>query len=94
MLVNGKKSSFIHVKSGVPQGSVLGPCLFLTYINDLPNCVSSNVRLFADDTTMYKVVSGSGDQVTLQQDLQRLSEWEDNWEMLFHPAKCSTLSIT
>ena len=94
VLVNGNRSSFARVKSGVPQGSVLGPCLFLAYINDLPNRVTSKVRLFADDTAMYSMVTSSEDQDHLQQDLHRLTDWEESWDMMFHPYKCSSLSIT
>ena len=82
VVVNGNRSSFISVRSGVPQGSVLGPCLFLAYINDLPNNLTSRTRLFADDTTVYRIVTNSVDQDHLQQDLQCLAEWEENWEMI------------
>ena len=92
--MNGNRSSFISVRSGVPQGSVLGPCLFLAYINDLPNNLTSRTRLFADDTTVYRIMTNSVDQDHLQQDLQCLADWEENWDMKFHPAKCTTLSIT
>ena len=94
VVVNGNRSSFISVRSGVPQGSVLGPCLFLAYMNDLSNNLTSRTRLFADDTTVYRIVTNSVDQDHLQQDLQCLADWEENWEMKFHPAKCTTLSIT
>ena len=53
VLIEGEASSEIHVTSGVPQGSVLGPCLFLFYINDIPDNITSTVRLFADDHNVY-----------------------------------------
>ena len=82
------------VESGVPQGSVLGPSLFLTYINDLPAGIKSKVRLFADDTMYSKTIKKAEDQCTLQEDLDSLTTWEEQWSMDFHPQKCSTLSAT
>ena len=90
VVVDGSCSSYARVRSGVPQGSVLGPCLFLAYINDLPEKLTALSRLFADDTAVY---SGT-DQVQLQQSLYCLMEWEERWDMLFHPAKCVSLPIT
>ena len=60
--------------SGVPQGTALGPLLFLCYINDLPECVSSTARLFADDCLLYRVIHGHSDTDLLQRDLDRLQE--------------------
>ena len=80
--------------SGVPQGSVLGPCLFLAYIKDMPEKLSALARLFADDTAVYTKISNVHNQSQLQEDLQRLADLEENWDMEFHPAKCQTLSIT
>ena len=94
VVVNGHRSSFISVRSGVPQGSVLGPCLFLAYINDLPEELTSLTRLFADDTAVYRVINDCSQQLQLQQDLNRLAEWENSWDMQFHPAKCVSMPIT
>ena len=80
--------------SGVPQGSVLGPILFLVYINDLPEELSSQVRLFADDTAVYLTVGGSDDGRVLQTDLDRLSVWESQWDMEFNPHKCQVVRVT
>ena len=68
-----EESESVPVTSGVPQGWVLGPILFLVYINDLPEELSSQVRLFADDTAVYLTVGGSEDEKVLQKDLYRLS---------------------
>ena len=81
--------------SGVPQGSVLGPILFLIYINDLPEYVSnSTVRLFADDTLLYLTIHNSSDCIKLQEDLNNLERWESDWQMSFHPEKCEVIHIT
>ena len=82
------------MESGVSQGSVLGPCLFLYYINDLPASLHSTVRLFADDTIIYLTISNSKDCNLLQEDLNKLSEWEKKWKMAFHPDKCQVLTIS
>ena len=94
VVVNGIRSDFIRVQSGVPQGSVLGPCLFLVYINDVPDLLTAHARLFTDDTAVYDVVESPEDQDRLQQNLDQLAEWEKRWDMVFHPEKCSTLPAT
>jgi len=81
VVLNGESSSPAHVDSGVPQGTVLGPLLFLLFINDLPLHVKSQVRLFADDALMYRCVNSIEDQIQLQHDLDSLKEWADQWGM-------------
>ena len=76
VVVKGEESDSVPVCSGVPQGSVLGPILFLIYINDLPDTITSKVRLFADDTALYLTIEGENDSATLQHDLEKLSMWE------------------
>ena len=75
--------------SGVPQGSVLGPLLFLLYINDLPENIQSQVRLFADDTAVTKMQ----DSQVLQSDLESLQHWERTWDMELNPGKCQVIHI-
>ena len=69
------------VCSGVPQGSVLRPILFLIYINELPDSITSKVRLFADITALYLTIEGENDSAALQHDLDKLSVWERDWDM-------------
>ena len=95
VVLNGVKSDKIAISSGVPQGSVPGPILFLAYINDLPDQVKSRVRLFADDTAIYLAISSEGESITLQNDLLHTLEiWEKQWDMSFNPSKCQVLHIT
>ena len=95
VLVEGQTSSKVPVQSGVPQGSVLGPLMFLLFINDLPEYVeNSRVRLFADDCVLYRTVSEQEDATSLQEDLDALQKWESDWKMEFHPQKCQLLRIT
>ena len=94
VVVKGGQSDEVNVQSGVPQGSVLGPCLFLLYINDLPDQLSSTVRLFADDTLLYLAVQTQGDADTLQRDLHTLEEWERKWLMEFNTDKCQVLRVS
>ena len=80
--------------SSVSQGSVLEPCLFLLYINDMPDMIESNIRLFAYDTIMYLTVSNQTDCQALHSDHSKLETWEDEWLMAFNPDKCEVIRIT
>ena len=92
--VEGCSSDSVPVVSGVPQGSVLGPLLFLLFINDLPDKIISKTRLFADDCIVYRPIYDKNDCAVLQQDLDALAEWESKWGMEFHPQKCSVLRVS
>ena len=82
------------VISGVPQGSVLGPLLFLCYINDIPTVVKSKIKLYADDTSLYRNINSEEDITILQQYLNSLSQWAKKWQMNFNPSKCKCLRIS
>jgi hypothetical protein len=91
--VNGQTSSRFVVGSGVPQGSVLGPLLFLIYINDLPDCTTgAECRLYADDTLLCMGLDGVGPGA-LQENVSSLSEWADYWGMRFNPSKCMHMGV-
>ena len=94
MVVNGSSSKWLPVLSSVPQGTVLGPSLFLVFVNDLLSSVSSRVKLFADDSVLYRHIASSADHDKLQQDLLQLEEWAAMWQMNFAPSKCYIMSIT
>ena len=89
----GTSSETTSVDSGVPQGTVLGPLLFLCHISDLPSAVKSQVRLFADDCLLYREVNTTQDHYTLQEDLRQLEAWADTWGMRFSASKCHILSL-
>jgi hypothetical protein len=95
VVIDGEASDSVPVTSGVPQGTVLGPSLFLAFINDMPSYTThSTVRLFADDTIVYLTVSTIDDCIKLQENLTNLAKWEQDWLMEFHPDKCNVLRIT
>ena len=91
--MDGEVSSWVPVTSGVPQGTVIGPILFLVYINDLPAKLQSKVQLFADDTIVYMAVTNKTDAAILQKDLKLLEESEKS-QMSFNPDKCNVLQVT
>ena len=93
VVVDGESSKKATVDSGVPQGTVLGPLLFLVHINDLPQSVTSQVRLFADDFLLYRKINNQQDYELLQKDLTSLERWAEKWGMRFNPQKCYIMSI-
>ena len=93
VVIEGESSEEVTVESGVPQGTVLGPILFLCHINDLPLAVKSQVRLFADDCLLYRTIASQDDHLTLQNDLNELEVWAKYWGIHFNAKKCYILSI-
>ena len=91
MIANGIKSQESEVLSGVPQGTVLGPTLFLILINDINYNVDSEVSLFADDTRVLKGVQSTEDTDELQKDLEKLYCWQQENNMLFNGKKFEML---
>ena len=76
VLINGQSSEWASIKAGVPQGSILSPLLFLIYTNDLSDGIISNVKLFADDTSIFSTIHDSNTSASnLNSDLQKISEW-------------------
>ena len=85
IVLNGQNSSWANFQAGVAQGSVLRPLLFLTYVNDLPDNLSTNVKLFADDTSLFSVVHDIATSCDLNCDLTRVRKWAFQWKMSFKP---------
>ena len=79
------------VTSGIPQGSLLGPTLFVLFINDLPQVVESRVALFADDTKVFREIQSDEDREKLQQDIGELLIWSKKWQLPFNESKCKVM---
>ena len=94
VLIRGTFSEWSPVISGVPQGSILGPIMFLIYVNDIPNIITSTAKLFADDTKIYRQINNVQDSIALQLDLTTLDLWADRWQVTFNPTKCEIMRIS
>ena len=93
--IEGCSSDLLPVRSGVPQGSILGPLLFLVYVNDIPNITTfSHTYLFADDTKLLQSISSTTDSFNLQQDLDSLTSWCDTWKLRLNTSKCVALRFS
>ena len=93
VVINGYESSFAQVQSGVPQGTVLGPLMFLLYINDINCGISSKLRLFADDCILYRSINDQNDHFHLQTDLDLIVKWTETWQMNLNIDKCAILHV-
>ena len=93
VIVNGEYSKAASVSSGIPQGSVLGPILFLIFINDLPEILQSIVKLFADDTKLYRTIVDKNDETILQNDIDQIAAWSERWQIPFNVNKCKVLKV-
>jgi len=95
VIINGSNSSWLHVTSGVPQGSILGPLLFLLYINDLPSVLSHDTicAIFADDTKIYRQINTRNDALALQNDITNLHNWSLEWGLRFNENKCTVITV-
>ena len=94
VVLNNCKSSWKRVESGIPQGSVLGPILFLAYINSMPKVVQSKILLFADDAKIFREIQTVEDVLTLQNDLKNLEKWSNDSLLKFNRNKCVKLSLS
>ena len=94
VVVNVATSTSTIVTSGVPHGTVLGPLLFLLYLNDLPDNLSTSVRLFADDGIVYTPIRSQNESSLLKNDLHKLQKWQDTWLMKFNPNKCYRMTLS
>ena len=92
--MDGESSSTTIVKSGVPQGTVLDPLMFLVYINDINESISSSIRLFADDCVVYNTISTPRDAEQLQGDLNHIYAWSEKWQMKLNTDKRVLLRCT
>ena len=93
VVINGAESKWIRVPSGVPQGSVLGPVLFLIYINDIDYAVDTTIKKFADDTKLYERVRTEQQALSMQSSLDGVLKWGNEWQMLFNLSKCKVLHV-
>ena len=93
VVINGKASSWKNVLSGVPQGSVLGPILFIAYVNDIDEGLTCKISKFADDTKITGRVTSRAEKLQLQSDLDQLVNWSNKWQMKFNLDKCKVLHI-
>lgn len=92
--IQQERSPIVKVTSGVPQGSVLAPILFLIFINDLPKNIRVNIRLFADDCIIYQEINSPQDHLLLNSALQSVSDWCSDWQMTLNTTKSALLRIT
>jgi hypothetical protein len=91
--IDGRTSEWKDVTSGVPQGSVLGPLLFVLFINDLPDSIANHIKLYADDSKIIGIIKSAADTENLQHDIDKAVEWTNNWLMYFNVDKCKVMHV-
>ena len=93
--LNGQYSDWKEIRAGVPQGSILGPLLFLIYINDIINDIDASIKLFADDTSIYLEVDNPSDSAEiLNRDIEKIHKWSEKWLVKFNPSKTETMTVS
>ena len=94
VVLPGGNSEWSDIKAGVPQGSILGPLLFLLYINDIVEDIHSSIRLFADDTSLYIIVDNPTEAANqLNSDLEKINQWAKKWLVTFNPTKSESIIL-
>ena len=95
VIIAGEKSKMANVRSGVPQGFILGPLLFVFFIDDMSDVVSkdTNIALYADDTKIWRRINSWDDHIALQKDIDALHKWSIDNKMKFHPKKCKVVPV-
>ena len=93
VVLDRNSSEDVFIKSGVPQGNVLGPPMFLLYINDISDNINSKIRLFSDHSFLYGFIDNPNDTLALKHDLDILVAWVNRWQMIFNAPKCYILRI-
>jgi len=93
VIINGMKSKPAWVLSGIPQGSVLGPLLFILFVNDMPETVQSHIQMFADDTKIFREVNNPAESLLLQTDIEILEKWSSTWQLKFNAEKCKVMHL-
>jgi len=91
--VDGEFSQWVEVVSGIPQGSVLGPLLFILYVNDLPQWIKNSMRMFADDAKVWTRINSQEDSLSFQKNLNSSSKWSDMWLLGLNPDKCHVMHV-
>ena len=91
--VNGVNSSWCSVASGVPQGTITGPLSFLVYINDITDNIKSKCKLYADDLVLYRTIENNNDQCILQEDINTIYEWSQQWGLSLNIKKCKVMHV-
>jgi len=93
VVINGITSEWKAVTSGVPQGLVLGPLLFVIFVNDLPDRITHHMKLYADDSKIIGIIKKESDSITLQEDIDRAVEWSHVWLLHFNVEKCKVMHV-